>query len=128
MEHCILDYATNGSWYLLDFEVCSTTQCAPVIIITDDVQVEEVESFQLSLQSNQSDRVRVDPSVVTVNIIDDDGRLLLSLTTQQHTQCPVTKIINPRHACAGRVTVVGLCVCRCLLFNIISVFSHDYLS
>ena len=27
-------------------------------------------------------------------------------------------LVNPRHACAARVTALGLCVCVCLLLNI----------
>ena len=36
-----------------------------------------------------------------------------------------TIIINPRHACAARVTVLGLCVCVCVSVTTFSATTHN---
>ena len=38
----------------------------------------------------------------------------LAETTTVYKQRQLTGIINPRRACAARVTVLGLCVCVCV--------------
>ena len=35
-----------------------------------------------------------------------------AVTNEAHAWCAKNSLINPRRACAARVTVVGLCVCR----------------
>jgi len=51
-----------------------------------------------------------------------EGECIPIITIQVHLQTHLcgNYVINPRHACAVRVTVLGLrvCVCVCLLLNI----------
>ena len=66
-----------------------------------------------------------------VNYYSDLPPISLQKTTWlEWPQVQVTAVlgfINPRHACAARVTVLGLCVCVCLsvcLFVCVSVTQH----
>ena len=48
----------------------------------------------------------------------EEGRMLVDAEGMEYH---IVGIFNPRHACAARVTVVGLCVC---LFVCRRLFSH----
>ena len=50
------------------------------IPITDDSVEEGMEDFTVDLQPSNPDVREGDPSITTVNIIDDDGKQLLSCT------------------------------------------------
>ena len=53
--------------------------CVAAIVILGDTIVEENETFQLMIRpTNPLDMVVADRSTVTVTIVDDDGKLLLT--------------------------------------------------
>ena len=51
-------------------------------------------------------------------------RKVSDILTNPISPMKVHDIINPRRACAARVTVLGLCVCLCVCYST-SHFSHD---
>ena len=59
----------------ISFESGSYQACASVTI-TPDTTAEPTESFTLTIASNQDNIVIGSPSVLTVSIVDDDGRFV----------------------------------------------------
>ena len=57
----------------VEFTSCQRTRCID-ITITDDLVLEDVESFNVSLYRNGLDEsIRLEPNVSKIEIRDDDG-------------------------------------------------------
>ena len=69
------DYGTPNP-NVFTFSAAQTTQCTNVPI-TDDMEIEVVETFNLVLASGTG--VMLSPATATVSIADNDGRLITIL-------------------------------------------------
>ena len=69
----MIDY--NNMMTTIEFSRCSRRACAPSITIVNDLQVENVEFFNLLLQSDNPGLVQPHPSTAVVNILDDSESL-----------------------------------------------------
>ena len=62
---------------VLQFGTCQRMYCVDITIV-DDLVLELVESFNVSLERNGLDsRISLDPTVAQINITDDDGEVTM---------------------------------------------------
>ena len=55
----------------LEFARCSTEVCVSPFTIINDMKVEDVETIDLFIQSEEQALVRADPNIAEVTILDD---------------------------------------------------------
>ena len=87
---CLHDYNTTfstvapidylGLSTILMFVTCGTQQCVNVVIVDDDV-LENVESFDVTLERTPGldSRITLDPVDTVVEITDDDGEYVVAI-------------------------------------------------
>ena len=69
----LIDYGAVST--LLMFDSCETQQCTN-ITITNDVRLENTESFLITLRTTDNNNITLHPVVAEIKITDDDGWLV----------------------------------------------------
>ena len=70
-----MDYGAVSTFLM--FDSCETQQCSN-ITITNDVRLENTESFSITLlRATDTNNITLDPVVGEIEITDDDGLFIL---------------------------------------------------